>query len=171
MSTEKKSTARETRIIDKGELGVIEVNLGLDLTEPNWADIANQIKEKARWKCERCGHSHQPEMGYTLTVHHLDGHPANCADWNLAALCQRCHLKVQARILNIIQLWLLESEDWLIPHYQGMRESKLESTLPDSENNSGRPITAPPEEKPILTTRQLADYLQPIHKLPRRRLL
>jgi len=34
---------RETRIIDKGELGVIEVNLGLDLTEPNWADIEREV--------------------------------------------------------------------------------------------------------------------------------
>ncbi|GAH88897.1 unnamed protein product, partial [marine sediment metagenome] len=28
-----------------------------------------------------------------LTVHHLDGNKANCEDWNLAALCQRCHLR------------------------------------------------------------------------------
>ena len=34
---------RETRIIDKGELGVIEVNLGLDSTEPNWADIEKEV--------------------------------------------------------------------------------------------------------------------------------
>jgi hypothetical protein len=27
-----------------------------------------------------------------LTVHHLDGDKRNCRWWNLAALCQRCHL-------------------------------------------------------------------------------
>ena len=89
----------------------------------NWAYIANQIKEKEGWKCERCGHSHQPEMGYTLTVHHLDGHPANCADWNLAALCQRCHLKVQTRF-NIMQLWLVEPEEWLASHLKTMNEQQ-----------------------------------------------
>jgi len=31
-----------------------------------------------------------------LTVHHIDANPANCADDNLIALCQRCHLKADA---------------------------------------------------------------------------
>ena len=63
----------------------------------NWAEIALRVKEKAAWRCEHCGHPHDPEAGYTLTVHHLDGNPANCANENLVALCQRCHLHIQAR--------------------------------------------------------------------------
>ena len=38
----------------------------------------------------------------------------------------------------------------------------FEIALPDGENNSGRPITAPSEEKLILTKRRLADYLKEI---------
>lgn len=33
-----------------------------------------------------------------LTVHHLDGDKWNLEWWNLAALCQRCHLRIQARV-------------------------------------------------------------------------
>lgn len=63
----------------------------------NWPEIAAAIKTAAGWRCEHCNHEHDPEHGYTLTVHHLDGDKANVDGTNLVALCQRCHLHVQAR--------------------------------------------------------------------------
>lgn len=33
-----------------------------------------------------------------LTVHHLNGVKTDCRWWNLAALCQRCHLTIQAKV-------------------------------------------------------------------------
>ncbi len=63
----------------------------------DWEEIAEEVKEAAGWRCEHCGHPHEPETGYTLTVHHLDGNPQNCARENLLAACQRCHLRIQAR--------------------------------------------------------------------------
>ena len=63
----------------------------------DWDAIAARVKDAAGWHCEHCGHKHDPAAGYTLTVHHLDGNPPNCASDNLVALCQRCHLHVQAR--------------------------------------------------------------------------
>jgi len=65
----------------------------------NWPDIAREIKRKANFKCENCGHKHSPPTGHTLTVHHLDGNKSNCDYTNLVALCQRCHLHVQATYL------------------------------------------------------------------------
>ena len=62
----------------------------------DWSAIAKRIKDAAGWRCEHCGHEHDPATGHTLTVHHLDGDPANCADDNLVALCQKCHLHIQA---------------------------------------------------------------------------
>ena len=64
---------------------------------PNWPQVALQVKEEAGWQCERCSvkHGGPPNV---LTVHHLDGNKWNLERWNLAALCQRCHLRVQARI-------------------------------------------------------------------------
>lgn len=36
-------------------------------------------------------------ISIVLTVAHLDHDPTNCADDNLAALCQRCHLRHDAK--------------------------------------------------------------------------
>jgi 5-methylcytosine-specific restriction endonuclease McrA len=46
-----------------------------------------------------------------LTTHHLDGNKANCRWWNLAALCQRCHLKIQRKV-DMAQIWPTEHSDW-----------------------------------------------------------
>lgn len=66
---------------------------------PEWPAIAERIKETASWRCEHCGHPHDVASGHVLTVHHLDGNKANCTESNLVALCQRCHLHIQARYL------------------------------------------------------------------------
>ena len=62
----------------------------------HWDAIALAAKCRARWRCEHCNHPHDPKSGHTLTVHHLDGDKSNCAPENLVALCQRCHLTLQA---------------------------------------------------------------------------
>ncbi len=49
----------------------------------DWDVIAKAVKEAAGWLCEHCGHVHEVASGYVLTVHHLDGDPANCDDSNL----------------------------------------------------------------------------------------
>jgi len=63
----------------------------------DWEEIAEEIKADAGHCCEHCGHPDDAATGYTLTVHHLDRNPQNCARENLVALCQRCHLRIQAR--------------------------------------------------------------------------
>ena len=63
----------------------------------DWQVIAHNIKTESGWCCEQCGHSHDPKNGYCLTVHHLDGHKPNVLYTNLVALCQRCHLRIQAK--------------------------------------------------------------------------
>lgn len=65
---------------------------------PEWPELARQVKDDAGWRCVRCGHPHDPGAGRTLTVHHFDGDKANCQRYNLMALCQACHLSVQARV-------------------------------------------------------------------------
>lgn len=91
----------------------------------NWPEIADTLKSEWGWVCERCGRKHDPKAGYCLTVHHLDGDKANCAKWNLAALCQRCHLSIQGRI-KMDQLFFLEVlpvSNWFKPHYEGYLKS------------------------------------------------
>lgn len=70
----------------------------------DWPEISRRIRERSGGQCEReingirCeainGKSH-PITGsiVVLTVAHLDHQPENCADDNLKAMCQRCHLR------------------------------------------------------------------------------
>ncbi len=84
----------------------------------NWEEIANQVKEAAGWKCIRCGHPHDPEAGYALTVHHLDMDPSNDAWWNKLALCQRCHLHIQGKVI-LEQIWMFDHSEWFKPYMAG----------------------------------------------------
>lgn len=84
----------------------------------DWKDIAKRVKDEADWKCVRCGHAHEPATGYTLTVHHLDISPENCAWHNLAALCQRCHLQIQSKVI-MERMWILPHSTWFKPFVAG----------------------------------------------------
>lgn len=53
-----------------------------------------------------------------LTVHHLDGNKANCRWWNLAALCQRCHLTIQDRV-DMCRIYPWPHSDWFRPYAAG----------------------------------------------------
>lgn len=85
----------------------------------DWPEIAHAVKSEANWRCLRCGHAHDPRTGYTLTVHHLDLDKGNNAWWNLLALCQRCHLSVQARV-DLDRPWVMtEHSEWFRPFAAG----------------------------------------------------
>ena len=84
----------------------------------NWGEIALDTKEAANWRCVRCGHYHDPKHGYCLTVHHLDMDPSNCRWWNIPALCQRCHLSIQGRVI-MERPWLFEHTNWFKPYAAG----------------------------------------------------
>jgi hypothetical protein len=53
-----------------------------------------------------------------LTVHHLDGDKANVQWWNLAALCQVCHLQIQGKV-TMEQHYYLEHSRWFKPYVAG----------------------------------------------------
>lgn len=84
----------------------------------NWNEIAAQVKADAGWKCVRCGELHDVGAGYTLTVHHIDLNKSNCEWWNLAALCQRCHLQIQHKVI-IERAFMFEHSDWFKPYVAG----------------------------------------------------
>lgn len=67
----------------------------------NWEEISLKIRARSGGKCEFCGaenYKPHPITGsrVVLTVAHLDHNPQNCADDDLKALCQRCHLRYDA---------------------------------------------------------------------------
>jgi hypothetical protein len=53
-----------------------------------------------------------------LTVHHLDGNKLNCRWWNLPALCQRCHLRIQTKV-RMEQTYPFEHSEWFKPYAAG----------------------------------------------------
>lgn len=87
---------------------------------PNWKEIAQRVKERAGWRCERCGHPHDIAAGYMLTVHHLNMQKDCIEDWNLAALCQRCHLRIQGKV-DFYQQYMLPHSAWMQPHVEAFK--------------------------------------------------
>ena len=84
----------------------------------DWKTIATAVKDAANWHCIRCGHVHSREGWRVLTVHHLDGDKANCQWFNLAALCQRCHLTIQGKVV-MERVWAFEHSPWFVPYVAG----------------------------------------------------
>ena len=70
---------------------------------PSWTKAyRDEFRRQRGDKCERCDRPHDAAHGYALTIHHLDNNKSNCEEWNLAALCQRCHLHIQGKV-NMFQ--------------------------------------------------------------------
>ena len=66
-----------------------------------WSIISLEVRKKAKNCCELCGtENYKPhwktKSKVVLTVHHIDGNTKNNSYYNLIALCQRCHLRLDA---------------------------------------------------------------------------
>jgi hypothetical protein len=79
---------------DEDEPWIGEAGLGEDVG----------IEVEARWRI--------------LTVHHLDGVKHNCRWWNLAALCQRCHLQIQGKV-QMERVYPWPHSEWFRPYVAG----------------------------------------------------
>lgn len=53
-----------------------------------------------------------------LTVHHLNGRKHDLRWWNLAALCQRCHLLIQRKVI-MERIYPFEHTEWFKAHAAG----------------------------------------------------
>ena len=65
----------------------------------NWKNIRKVILQRAKNRCELCNaENYKPHWKtgskVVLTVHHIDYDKKNNKHYNLLALCQRCHLKL-----------------------------------------------------------------------------
>jgi hypothetical protein len=103
---------------------------------PDWPEIAMRVKDEAGWKCVRCGHPHDIDSDHVLTVHHLDMNPSNSAWWNLAVLCQRCHLHIQHKV-QLERPWLFTHSAWFRPYAAGYY-AHLHGERDDKESVLGR---------------------------------
>lgn len=87
-----------------------------------------EARMRAGNKCIRCGHPNDVNTGHVLTTHHFDGDKSNDAWWNLLALCQRCHLKIQAKV-DPEQPYFFEHSNWLKPYVAGFYAKKYEGKM------------------------------------------
>ncbi len=72
--------------------------------DESWGHLVSTQRVEAEWRI--------------LTVHHLDGDKANLRWWNLASLCQRCHLTIQAKVV-LERVYPHEHSDWFKPYAAG----------------------------------------------------
>jgi hypothetical protein len=77
-------------------------NVGEWTTVP--LNTPENAKREARWRI--------------LTVHHLTGEKRDCRWWNLAALCQRCHLQIQGKV-RMERVYPCEHSDWFKVYVAG----------------------------------------------------
>lgn len=90
----------------------------------DWDSLAKLVKDEADWKCVRCGHEHCVKSGHVLTVHHFVGDKSLCERWNLMALCQRCHLSVQARVDPRNPIFF-DPSLWSMPYIAGVYAANI----------------------------------------------
>jgi len=115
---------------------------GIMLDWPHHADVPQRARERHEYALELIekypGEDERriEAQWRILTVHHLDGDKANCRWWNLAALCQRCHLTIQGRVvMDRIYPW--EHTDWFKPYvagFYGFRYLGQELTREETES-------------------------------------
>lgn len=72
---------------------------GKDQYPNNWKEIRKCVLHRAKNECELCGAPNYKPHWKTgskvvLTIHHIDFDTKNNKPYNLLALCQRCHLRL-----------------------------------------------------------------------------
>lgn len=85
--------------------------------EWGWAEVARDDTTAAQLLSMNPGLTVEAEWRI-LTVHHLDGDKANLRWWNLASLCQRCHLYIQAKVV-LERVYPHEHSEWFKPYAAG----------------------------------------------------
>ncbi|MDB4876414.1 MAG: hypothetical protein JWM41_2860 [Gemmatimonadetes bacterium] len=109
----------------------------------DWAAVSLQTRDEAGWRCVRCRHAFDSKTGRPLHcdaecdprrcravriadrggshnygVHHLDGDKSNNRWWNRLALCNSCHLYVQASVIPE-RLFMFTHSPWFVPYVCG----------------------------------------------------
>lgn len=80
-----------------------------------WTDGDDRLSSPLDGK-QALANGHEVYARYRiLTVHHLDEDKTNCRWWNLVALCQRCHLYMQRRVV-MDRPWHYEHSEWFKPY-------------------------------------------------------
>jgi len=87
--------------------------LGGKSFEPYGNKFNDELKEKIRkrdnYTCQECGYA-QEELGYALSVHHIDYNKKNSILDNLVSLCKSCHQKTNFNREDWINYFQIKNE-------------------------------------------------------------
>lgn len=108
----------------------------------DWPAISKRIRAREGNACKQCGVTNGTQAisvrgkpyKIVLTVAHLNHDPADCRDENLAALCQPCHLRLDARqhadnAYETRQRKLHEEFQAKLAAWEGARQQRIEAEL------------------------------------------
>jgi hypothetical protein len=128
---------------------------------PDWPAISLAIRNAEGWRCVRCCHPFDRETGrpeacdggcdrrrckakviaerwgqHNYGIHHFDGDKSNNAWWNLMALCNSCHLYVQATVIPE-RSFMFHHSTWMIPYVCGYYAARagIEITRAEADAN------------------------------------
>lgn len=77
---------------------------------PCWNDqLKEKIRKRDNYTCQLCGKTQEEqlkEIGYKLSVHHIDYHKFHCDEDKLITLCQGCNIKVNIDKLGYARFFL-----------------------------------------------------------------
>lgn len=126
--------SRLVEIIERDDYDRVE--LQMKMRPPLWSpcDTLCSHKGPTRWRAngdtpwvqggvevagDIASFDHEVQASWRiLTVHHLNGRKHDLRWWNLAALCQRCHLEIQHKVV-MERVYPFEHTPWFQPHAAG----------------------------------------------------
>ena len=127
--------AGDPEISERGEWSPCDEHCTHDSREVRWVDATGTVMGeflrggeasiKSDLSYRAVEPSHYEARWRILTVHHLDEDKRNCRWWNLAALCQRCHLRMQ-RAVVMDRVYSFEHSEWFKPYAAGFYAWKYE---------------------------------------------
>ena len=88
------------------------------LTVPEQGTMTVDIDEPEKPVTQWLAHGVVHARWRILTVHHLNADKADLRWWNLAALCQRCHLQIQNKVV-MGRVWPWPHSEWFKPYAAG----------------------------------------------------
>lgn len=115
--------------------GPLRARRHVDQTEPGYDALDDQVAGRL---VRSLGDIHRFEAAWRiLTVHHLNGDKADLRWWNLVAVCQRCHLCIQRKVV-MDRPWPWEHTEWFRVHAAAWYAQKYRGESLTREQTLGR---------------------------------
>ena len=69
--------------------------------------LRKEVRKRYNYTCPLCKRT-EKQLGYELSIHHIDYNKQNNSDWNLISLCRSCHAKTNHSRIYWIILFMID---------------------------------------------------------------